>query len=85
MDFYYRWTLWEACVKCVEGSVLMSQNPGFNQLSTRIEPGQMVRAGRWTALQDRACGEAFFSIVHQSPAGTSLQVQELESSQLKGW
>jgi len=84
-DFYYRWTLWEACVKCVEGSVLMSQNPGFSQLSTRAQPGQMVSAGRWSVLQDRASGEAFFSIVHQSPAGTSLRVQELESSQLKGW
>jgi phosphopantetheinyl transferase len=85
VDFYYRWTLWEACVKCVEGSVLMSHNPGFNQLSTRTQPGQMVTAGRWSALQDRASGEAFFSIVHQSPTGTSLQVQELEWSQLKVW
>jgi len=85
VDFYYRWTLWEACVKCVEGSVLMSQNPGFSQLSSRTQPGQMVTAGRWSALQDRACGEAFFSIVHQSPAGASLQVQELQSSQLNGW
>jgi hypothetical protein len=45
----------------------------------------MVTAGRWSALQDRASGEAFFSIVHQSPTGTSLQVQELEWSQLKVW
>jgi phosphopantetheinyl transferase len=85
VDFYYRWTLWEACVKCVEGSVLMSQNKGFNQLSTRIEPGQMVTAGRWSALQDRASGQAFFSIVHRNPTGGSLRLQELESSQLKGW
>jgi len=85
VNFYYRWTLWEACVKCVEGSVLMSQNTGFNQLSNRAQPGQMVTAGRWSALQDRMSGEAFFSIVHQSPTGTALRFQELESWKRKGW
>jgi len=85
VDFYYRWTLWEACVKCVEGSVLMSQITGFNQLSKKTQPGQMVTAGSWSALQDRASEVAFFSIVYQSPTGASLQLQELEPSQLKGW
>jgi len=85
VDFYYRWTLWEACVKCVEGSVLMSKNKGFNILSAKIQPGQMLTAGRWSALQDRASEEAFFSIVHKSPAGIALRLQELDSERLKGW
>ena len=85
VDFYYRWTLWEACVKCVEGSVLMNHNAGFNTLSSRAQPGRMVTAGRWSALQERAAGEAFFSIVHHSQASTTLQFHELDSRQLKVW
>jgi len=84
-DFYAKWTLWEASAKCVEGSVLMRKNPGFDklcQIDTRNEVG---RSGQWNGLHDCLNEKVFYAVVLQCEKTTDLSHQFLHPEKMQPW
>ena len=61
-DFLFHWTFWEASAKCVGGSVLVKENPDFEQLCKVSPAGTVLRTDRWAALIDRVDQDAYYAV-----------------------
>jgi hypothetical protein len=76
-DFYTKWTLWEASAKCIEGSALMKQNPGFDKLYGAGDQSQVATSGLWGGMHDCLDGTAFYAIVLKCKEKTALAQRNL--------
>ena len=84
-DFYANWTLWEASAKCVQGSVLMGKNPGFEMLrgvDTYQRPGT---SGQWSGLHDSIDKKVFIAIVMRSENSVDLNHKILNPDECYPW
>ena len=71
-DFYANWTLWEASAKCVEGSVFMGNNQGFEHLC-HIDTSELVScSGQWHGLQGIIDDSVSYAVVLRCQSGVSL-------------
>jgi phosphopantetheinyl transferase len=84
-DFYMTWTLWEASAKCIEGSVLMTKNPGFEALCDVETQAQTVNSERWCGLSDDVEGDLFYSIVLQCQQNIPMTHRTLEPGKVVPW
>lgn len=81
-DFYAYWTLWEASAKCIEGSVFMSQNQGFELLKLAKFQGRVATSGHWSGVQDVIDGMVHFAVVLRGENSTSLVMRNLDPQEM---
>jgi len=84
-DFHAKWTLWEACVKCVEGTVLMRENPGFEQLCTPAMRDRVNNSGQWSGLHGCLEEKLFYAIALESPHDADLTHRTLDVGKIEPW
>jgi len=84
-DFYLIWTLWEASAKCVEGSVLMARNPGFEKLCAVNTRSQVGDSGHWCGLGDRLGNDLFYSVALRCQQSTPMTYRILEPGAVLPW
>ena len=84
-DFYAKWTLWEASAKCVRGSVLMKNNPGFDKLCRIDTRDRIGRCEHWSGLHDCLDEQAFYAVVLQSENNTDLNHKTLCPGKTETW
>ena len=84
-DFYTKWTLWEACAKCIEGSVLMTKNPGFEKLCDVDTPDQVGISGRWCELNGMLDEKLVYTIVLHCQNSTVLTYRILDPGKIEPW
>lgn len=84
-DFLARWTLWEASAKCLESSVLMSENPGFKALDGKLESGQLGAWGAWHGLTGRTAEMLSYSVALFSEPPCRLELSTPEFQALHPW
>ena len=82
LDFYANWTLWEASAKCVENSVFMRNNSGFEQLRSRNTNGKFTHAGKWYGMHDVINDEISYAMVLKSEFNDEmdLRFRQIEDS-----
>jgi len=84
-DFHAKWTLWEASAKCVEGSVLMRENRGFEQLSTADTQDHVSNLGPWRGLHGCLEEKLYYAIVLKCPHDTALTHRILDVGKIEPW
>jgi phosphopantetheinyl transferase len=84
-DFYAKWTLWEASAKCVEGSVLMRNNQGFDKLCHVNTHDRVGRCGQWSGLHDCLNEKVFYAVVLQCENDTDLSHRILRPEKTEPW
>jgi hypothetical protein len=84
-DFHSKWTLWEAGAKCIEGSVLMTKNPGFAKLCDVDTLDQVGISGRWCGLNGKLEEKLFYAIVLHCQRDTTLTYRMLEQGKIESW
>jgi len=68
LDFWSRWTLWEAYAKCRKQSVLIGENRRVEALAAQRSMGKLVFEGQYGGLCDSIGHSLIFSIViEQNP------------------
>jgi phosphopantetheinyl transferase len=84
-DFYSKWVLWEASAKCVEGSVLMRENPGFERLCNVDTRDQVTNSGHWSGLHGCLEEKLFYAIVLECPHNAALTHRILDAGNIEPW
>ncbi len=84
-DFYAKWTLWEAGAKCVQGSVFMSKNPGFDALCPIETLEKVARSGPWNGIHGCIDKQVFYAVVLQCENNTELSHQILRPEETQPW
>jgi phosphopantetheinyl transferase len=84
-DFHAKWVLWEASVKCVEGSVLMGENPGFVQLCDADAMDQVSNSGHWSGLHGCLDEKLFYAIVLECQHDAALAHRILNAGKIEPW
>jgi len=84
-DFHAKWTLWEASAKCVEGSVLMRENPGFEELCRLDTHNRVCQTGLWSGLHGCLDEKVFYAIVLRSQNDLVMGHRVLHPEELEPW
>ena len=67
VDFYSRWTLWEAYVKCTGKSVLEQESAEFREIFSQAQTGVNSAQSAWRVLQGEAENKVQFAAVLRLP------------------
>jgi hypothetical protein len=84
-DFHAKWTLWEAGAKCVEGSVLMRENPGFDRLCDVDMRDKVSNSGHWSGLHGCLEEKLFYAIVLECQHDAALTHRILDPGKIEPW
>ncbi len=84
-DFYANWALWEASAKCVNGSVFMHNNCGFEQLCQSDVSDKLVRSGPWFGMRQQIDAEVFYAVVLNSAASAKLSFRSIAIQEAQPW
>jgi len=75
LDFWSRWTLWEAYAKCRKQSVLTRENRRVEALAAQRSMGKLVFDGQYGGLCDSIGHSLIFSIVIDRSSNRESRVQ----------
>lgn len=67
--FYSKWTLWEACFKALEDSVLTECSEVFEALDRPVDPGSMSASGEWASYRGGWNDQISYSLVTRDQPG----------------
>jgi hypothetical protein len=84
-DFHIKWTLWEAGAKCIEGSVFMTKNPGFEKLCDVDTLNQVGISGHWCGLNGKLNEKLYYAIVLYCQNNTAMTYRILEPGKIEPW
>ncbi len=84
-DFYANWTLWEASAKCVNGSVFMANNRGFEQLCQGDTRGKLAHIGDWYGLHEELGGEVYYALVLNGRSSRELSFSNQRLKDTRPW
>ena len=84
-DFHAKWTLWEASAKCIQGSVMMTKNPGFELLCDVNTRDSVCNSGNWSGLHGCVNEESFYAIVLKCKNGSNFIHRTLETGKIEPW
>lgn len=85
LDFYTKWTLWEATAKCVGGSVLMGNNQGFEQLCMTDTFELLGQAGEWHGFSQIHAGKVSYSVAMKSTLKHAMSYHYRSPENLQPW
>jgi len=85
LEFHEKWTLWEASVKCVEGSVLMLDNSCFSNICNINIRNKVRTMGQWSGLSGCLEEELYYSIVLQCENDVTMTHRILEPGKIEPW
>lgn len=74
VEFYSKWTLWEACYKTVRGNVLAECNKVFEALDQTAEDTSISQACEWASFQGRWRDQISYTLVtHDERSGGAVK------------
>lgn len=82
-SFLARWTLWEACAKLTDQSVLSEYNDIFSRLQNHAAIQKLSSSGDWHILQLEIEQQAFLSLVLKYPQSPAQSFRELDVSHVQ--